>query len=180
MAKRLEDMTLAELWELFPIELVPHSGEWASWAQDEIRSLGFILSTFHPVISHIGSTAIDGIFAKPIIDILVEIDRDKDWEMVKNMLVDAGYICMAESDMQMSFNKGYTPKGYAEKVFHIHVHRAGDNDEIIFRDYLNAHHEMAIEYENLKLSLLLEYRNNRDAYTEAKSGFVSKILSLAK
>ncbi len=100
--------------------------------------------------------------------------------MVKNMLVDAGYICMAESDMQMSFNKGYTPKGYAEKVFHIHVHRAGDNDEIIFRDYLNAHHEMAIEYENLKLSLLLEYRNNRDAYTEAKSGFVSKILSLAK
>ena len=69
--------------------------------------------------------------------------------------------------------------GFAEKVFHIHVRAYGDNDEIYFRDYLIAHHEVAKEYESLKLSLLPEYRNNRDGYTRAKSEFVKRVTSLA-
>ncbi len=50
----------------------------------------------------------------------------------------AGYICMSSSENRMSFNKGYTPQGYAEKVFHVHIHAMGDNDEIAFRNYLNS------------------------------------------
>ena len=90
-----------------------------------------------------------------------------------------GYICMAESDNRISFNKGYTPAGYAEKVFHIHFHKTGDNDEILFRDYLIAHPEVAKEYEILKLSLLPKYKNDRDGYTEAKSEFVLQIIKRA-
>ena len=93
---------------------------------------------------------------------------------------DAGYICMSVSDIRMSFNKGYTPYGYADKVFHIHFHTVGDNDEIYFRDYLIANPGIAKEYEKLKLSLLPEYRNNRDGYTDAKGEFVRHVIDLAK
>ncbi len=87
---------------------------------------------------------------------------------------------MSVSDSRMSFNKGYPPAGYADKVFHIHLHRAGDNDEIRFRDYLIARPEVSKEYEILKLSLLPKYRNDRDGYTEAKTAFVMGVVDIAK
>ena len=83
---------------------------------------------------------------------------------------------MSESETRISFNKGYTPAGYADKVFHIHIHLPGDNAEIQFRDYLIAHPESAKAYEALKLSLLPKYRHNRDGYTAAKTEFVKEIL----
>lgn len=176
----LKGMSLEELWELFPITLSPHNHEWKVWADDEIRSLSELLKNYAPVINHIGSTAIRGIMAKPIVDILVELSSDCDWLKVKSILENFGYICMSESKSRMSFNKGYTPAGYAEKVFHIHIHTIGDNDEISFRDYLRNNPTVTKEYEALKLSLLPEYRNNRDGYTEAKSDFIKHVLALAK
>ena len=81
--KRLQDMTLEELWELFPIILTPHNPQWAIWAKDEIGLLSDLLSSYNPIINHIGSTAIPEIQAKPIIDILVEISPDIEWESIK-------------------------------------------------------------------------------------------------
>lgn len=172
-------MTLEELWQLFPIVLTPHQLQWKDWAREEIENLTALLSGYCPVITHIGSTAIPNIHAKPIIDILVEINPSADKQQIKEKMETAGYICMSVSDNRMSFNKGYTSAGYAEKVFHIHFHRAGDNDEILFRDHLIAHPEVAEEYENLKLSLLPKYRNDRDGYTEAKSEFVRRTIKQA-
>ncbi len=176
MSKRLQDMTLDELWELFPIVLAPHNPKWAIWAKGEIRLLSDLLSSFDPIINHIGSTAIKGIQAKPIIDILVELSTDIDWTLIKDIMGVNGYICMSESDNRISFNKGYTPTGYADKVFHIHFHRIGDNDEILFRDYMIEHPAAAKEYELLKQSLLPKYKNDRDGYTEAKTEFVKNII----
>lgn len=178
--RNLKDMTLAELWELFPIVLAAYNPDWSKWADKEILDLSTLLRDYTPIINHIGSTAIPNIQAKPIIDILVEIAPDNDWQWVHETMEKSGYICMSVSDTRMSFNKGYTPKGYADKVFHIHFHSIGDNDEIIFRDYLIAHPEAAKEYERLKLSLLPEYRHDRDGYTDAKSEFVSNVVQLAK
>ena len=175
---KLKGMTLEELWQLFPITLVPHSPEWKEWAVEEIQSLHLLLADFGPTINHIGSTAIPGIMAKPIVDILVEISADCDWSAVKKVLENVGYICMSESRGRMSFNKGYTTTGYAERVFHIHIHKPGDNDEIRFRDYLRKNPSVAKGYEVLKLSLLPMYRNDRDGYTEAKSDFIRRIMAL--
>ena len=170
-------MSLEELWELFPIILSPHSPEWKTWADNEIQSLSSLLAHYTPVINHIGSTAVPGIMAKPIVDILVEISSDCDWHEVKNILEESGYICMSESANRMSFNKGYTPSGYATRVFHIHIHVLGDNDEIYFRDCLRRNPIVAKEYETLKLSLLPKYRNNRDGYTEAKTDFIKTVMA---
>lgn len=177
MKKDLKDMSLEELWELFPIELTPHNEHWAEWAEEEIEYLSTLLSDFNPRISHFGSTAIPGIQAKPIVDILVEMPEGFDCNEARRILESLGYICMSVNDCRMSFNKGYTPDGYAEKVYHIHLHTDSENDDIFFRDYLRAHPDAAKQYESLKLSLLPKFRHNRDAYTEAKSPFVNSILS---
>ena len=87
---------------------------------------------------------------------------------------------MSMTDRRMSFNKGYTPEGFAEKVFHVHVHARGDNVELYFRDYLLENPDTAHQYEALKLSLLPAYRYNRDGYTAAKAKFVAHVTGLAK
>ena len=87
---------------------------------------------------------------------------------------------MSNSSTRLSFNKGYTVDGFAEKVFHVHLRYAGDNDELYFRDYLNDNSDIAHEYENLKLKLWKEFEYNRDAYTHAKTDFVKMYTTKAK
>ena len=87
---------------------------------------------------------------------------------------------MSENENGMSFNKGYTENGFAERVFHLHLRYAGDNSELYFRDYLNEHPDIAKEYETLKRLLWKEYEHNRDAYTNAKTEFVQKYTAQAK
>lgn len=87
---------------------------------------------------------------------------------------------MSESIARMSFNKGYTACGFADKMFHLHLRRFGDNDELYFRDYLIENKDIAKLYEKLKLDLWKRYENNRDAYTESKTEFVNYYTDKAK
>lgn len=87
---------------------------------------------------------------------------------------------MSANESRMSFNKGYTLSGYADRVFHVHIHAMGDNAEIHFRDYLIQHPDAARQYEDLKLSLLAKFKHNRDGYTMAKSEFIGRIIQKAE
>lgn len=170
MGKDLSDMSLEELWQLFPIQLVEHQAYWEDWYQSEkFRLLSLLPPTAK--MHHIGSTSIHKIWAKPIIDILVEASV-KDHGVIKDLLLENGYLCMAQTETQIDFNRGYTPDGFAEKVFHLHLRKPGDNDELYFRDYLNEHVEVAEKYEKLKLSLWKQYEYDRNGYTESKTEFV--------
>lgn len=182
MPKKLSEMTLEELWQLFPIFLVEHDDKWKIWYNEECQRIyDFLTDDITDVkISHIGSTAIDHIWAKPIIDILVEIPLAEDIRKVKDVIAQNGYLCMSENEKKISFNKGYTENGFAEKVFHLHLRYLGDNDELYFRDYLNEHPAIAKEYEKLKLSLWKTYEHDRDGYTEAKREFVSEYTKKAR
>lgn len=180
MSKPLSDMTLEELWELFPIILSEHQDCWKDWYDEEKQNITSVLRCENLRISHIGSTAINNILAKPIVDILIEIPKDISMADVKDQLISGGYICMSEEKSRKSFNKGYTNAGFAERVFHVHLRYCGDNDELYFRDYMNSHPALAEEYEKLKLSLWKRYEHNRDAYTGAKSEFVKKYTNCAK
>ncbi len=179
MNKKLSEMTLDELWQLFPIFLTEHKSYWADWYNEEKALLQSLLPPdveFH----HIGSTAINGIMAKPIIDILVVVDTVVQIKNVANVLGEHGYLIMSSSENRISLNKGYTENGFAEKVYHLHIRLKNDIDEIYFRDYLNAHPEIAKEYEELKLRLWKEYEHNRDAYTASKTEFVKRYTNAAK
>ena len=129
---------------------------------------------------HIGSTAINGIMAKPIIEILIAGESKDQLNQTALIMPNNNYIVMSSSENRISLNKGYTESGFAEKVFHLHVRLKDDLDEISFRDYLNNHPAVAKDYEQLKLRLWKEYEHNRDAYTNAKSEFVNKYTKSAK
>lgn len=181
MSPSLEEMSLEELWQLFPIFLREHQDEWKGWyAEERLRLLSFLPANQLVRISHIGSTSLETIWAKPIVDILLEIPKETDMAVIRDLLLQNGYLLMSESQGRMSFNKGYTPSGFAERVFHLHLRYEGDHDELYFRDYLQEHPAVAKDYEQLKLSLWKQYEHNRDAYTDSKTDFIKKYTKEAK
>lgn len=179
--KTLDNMDLEELWQLFPIFLVSYKSEWNLWYECEKNN---IFSLFPNKIikrcSHIGSTAIPDIWAKDIVDILLEVETEEDMLSVKNLLLQNNWRCMSQKTARISMNKGYTSDGFADKVFHLHLRLLGDCDELYFRDYLREHPDIAKEYEKQKLCLWKKYPNDRDAYTEEKGDFIKKYTKIAK
>lgn len=181
MGKSLSEMSLEELWQLFPIFLMEHQEIWETWYDEEAAILKEVLNDKQIIrISHIGSTAIKGIWAKPIIDILIEVPKVCNMNVMKEVLIQNGYVCMSENEKRISFNKGYTENGFAMKVYHLHLRYVDDNDELYFRDYLNENPLLAKQYEELKLSLWKKYEHNRDGYTESKTEFISECSKEAK
>lgn len=179
MDKKLSDMSLEELWQLFPIVLTEHQDCWKTWCADEKAGLQKIIPPTAR-IEHIGSTAVATIWAKPIIDILVEAPKECDLADIKDLLIKTGYICMSQSADRYSFNKGYTENGFSEKVFHLHLRHTGDNDELYFRDYLIDSPDIARQYEAMKLALWKKFEHDRDGYTRAKTEFIQKYTAEAK
>jgi len=181
MKTRLSDLSLEELWQLFPIELRPYNPMYPIWYEEKKRELLEVLGPDVAAIHHIGSTAIPSIDSKPIIDILVEVDEKTHPSSLKRTLQKAGWILMHEEvPMRDSYNMGYTIDGFAEKVFHLHLRYKGKQDELVFLDYLLNHEEACLAYEDLKRTLAKRYRHHRDHYTKMKTDFVKKILELAK
>lgn len=179
MNKKLSEMTLDELWQLFPVFLTEHKPYWSDWYGEEEAHLKKILPSAVGFY-HIGSTAVEGIWAKPIIDILAVFSTYGEMLSAAKTLQGSGYIEMSRSQNRISFNKGYTESGFAERVFHLHLRLCGDDGEVYFAKYLNARPEVAKEYESLKLRLWKEYEHDRDGYTRAKTAFVQKYTALAK
>lgn len=173
MGKELSEMALEELWDLFPISLVPHDERWIECYQEIQADICELLAAYPPErVSHIGSTAIAGIWAKNIVDVLVELSEAADMVEVAHILERNGFTIMSSEQGRISLNRGYTKEGFADRVYHIHLRYSGDNDELYFRDYLIEHPEVARDYEALKFKLWKRYEHDRDAYTEAKTDFV--------
>lgn len=184
MGKELSEMTLEELWELFPIILKEHNRDYKGWYEIEKQNLSKCINHQNiKRLSHIGSSAVEGLISKPTVDILLEIDNETNIVQLKDILSQNGWGLMSSQKdpyMQISFNKGYTKEGFAEKVYHLHMRYYGDWSELYFRDYLIEHKEIAEEYGKLKLELKEKYEHDRDGYTNAKSGFILKYIEKAR
>lgn len=182
--KLLSEMTNDELWQLFPIVLEPYNVDWRQWYEEERAELVRLIGKENiGRISHIGSTAVEGLIAKPTVDILVELRRDCDTDALIQTMEQNSYIYSQQPQKpppHMMLLKGYMPKGFAERVFHIHVRYMGDSDELCFRDYLRSHSDIAAQYGELKRSLKDKHEHDRDAYTEEKTEFVQRVTALAK
>ncbi len=174
-------MTLEELWALFPIILREHNSDYSKWYElEKDNIIGCVGLKNIKRINHIGSSSVKGLISKPTVDILMEIGRDSKMEQLKVVLMNDGWILMNEGDKGLVFNKGYTPDGFSEKVYHLHVRYLGDWEELYFRDYLLVHRDVAEAYGEFKLSLLPKYRHNRDGYTEAKTDFIMRYTEKAR
>jgi len=181
--KELKDMSLEELWELFPIILEEYNPEYEIWYKEECAAISNSLKN-HDIfrINHIGSTSVEGMVSKPTVDILLEFPKGYDKGSIVRTLQKEGWMVMAEDDRKQTvdMNKGYTSEGFAEKVYHLHIRSIGDHGELYFRDHLRKHLDTAREYEQLKLTLKDRFEHDRDAYTMAKTEFVERYTAEAR
>ncbi len=184
MTGDLRDLSLEELWRLFPVELKEYSSDYPRWFEAQKSELEKIL---HPSaifrLSHIGSTAVPGLFAKPVVDILLEMNPGANLQEFSATLEDHDWIEMHRQTSPHPWfvlNKGYTAQGYASRVFHLHLRYTGDWDELYFRDYLRSNPAVCEEYAMLKKDLQVRFTHNRDAYTAAKTDFIKSCTRYAR
>ena len=159
----------------FPIKLVKRNNEWASWYEDEKINLLSKLKKYKVSIYHIGSTAIPNIYSKDIIDIILEIYKDDDFDSIIDILNVEWELRWIE-DNRAFLVKGYGEDGFQTKVYHLHVRRKGDIEEVKFRDILIKNPKIAKQYESLKLDLELTYKYDREGYTAGKTKFIRDII----
>ena len=131
-------------------------------------------------ISHVGSTAIPGILAKNIVDIMAELAPGEDMERAAEAIEGLGFVRKYTEPGRIFLRLGYTEEGFAKEGFHLHLRYRGDCDELYFRDYLSENPAIASEYEALKQRLWRQYEHDRDAYTEGKTAFIRKQTEAAK
>ena len=180
MRQDFSQVSAERLAKLFPVVLAEHNPNWAKCYEEEKDFLQSVFQEKALRISHIGSSAVPGLLAKPTIDILLEVNKDCDLEAITERMLDEGYVVnMPKSDLIL-YLKGYTPQGFLGQAMHIHVRHVGDWGELYFRDYLIAHPNVMNEYAVLKRNLKEQYPNDRDGYTDAKGQFVQKYTELAR
>ena len=117
-AKPLSEMTLEELWQLFPIILSGHDPDWKNYYEEEKTLLEKSFGNLLVRIEHIGSTAVEGLIAKPTVDILLEVVLTASPDAVRQTAERCGYTVMSEKNVReyrLDLCKGYTPHGFARR-----------------------------------------------------------------
>ena len=130
-------------------------------------------------VHHVGSTAIPGMIAKPIIDIMIGVATLADSRPCIDVLRGAGWWYAPYRPDTMHWFCRPSP---ARRTHHLHLVPTGSDwyqAELAFRDYLIAHPEAAEQYARLKQDLAARFPNDREAYTDGKSEFIARINALA-
>lgn len=157
------------------LNLEVHNEKWTEDFDDEVNKIkGILLGNFIEA-HHIGSTAILGIKAKPVIDILLEVKSLNKVDECDNALESLGYEIMGEYGIQ---GRRFLKKGKEIRTHHLHVYESG-NSEIerhrLFVDFMNAHPNKATKYEKLKIKLISLYSELPDKYSQGKFEFIQQM-----
>ena len=168
------------------IVLADHDPEWEIIAAQTIEQLWRVFGSAAKDIQHVGSTAIQHIKAKPIIDIVVAADDFKAVKALNAELESRGFLRRHwETDQQMLFAVGDYARADGVVTHFIHVVKTDSMDwhnYINFRDYLNANIAVAKSYENLKMKLAAENQGDqgREKYLAGKFDFIERTLQEAQ
>lgn len=160
-----------------PIIVIPYDSSWPDKFEAERQVLARTLAPWLAgPIEHVGSTAVLGLDAKPVIDIMVAV---KSLDASRSAIPAAeavGYIYWPyKADIMHWFCK----PSDAHRTHHLHLVPYGSRlwlDRLGFRDALRADAQLAQEYAQLKHCLANKYRDDREAYTQSKSAFVHQVL----
>ncbi|MDO1581519.1 GrpB family protein [Rhizobium oryzicola] len=162
-----------------PIVLEPPNPRWAALFETERLAMENVNEGWFSAIHHIGSTSIPGIVAKPIIDILVALNRDEDGAACAAAMETIGYEYRGDGGIS---GRRYYRKGNPH-THHVHMfvesHPAYGR-HLRFRDFLRAHPEDARAYEALKQELAVRFVSDTFSYSQAKDEFCQRIARLAK
>jgi GrpB-like predicted nucleotidyltransferase (UPF0157 family) len=160
------------------VKLMPHTELWHQLFAEEEARLRDAISEYTLAIEHVGSTAVCGLSAKPIIDIAVAVRQIADAERCVTPLGNIGYEYHGEYGIP---GRHFFCKG-EPRTHHLHLVEADSDlwrNHLLFRDYLRQHAEVAAQYDKLKRGLAHDYKDNREAYTEGKAAFIENVLRVA-
>lgn len=161
------------------IEVVDYNPAWPELFAKECYVLQKTLKGVAIAIHHIGSTAVLGLAAKPIIDILIEITN---LDMLDRLNIDMESIGYKPKGEFGIAGRRYFQKGGNERTHHLHAFIAGDQNvarHLAFRDYLRANQVVSAEYAELKRSIALNCDNDSQKYCDGKDRFIKKHETLA-
>lgn len=164
------------------IEIADYDYNWNNLYTEEEKKIKNILKSILINIYHIGSTSIENLKAKPIIDILAAVDDINKVDSYNDDFSDIGYKAMGENGISKRrfFIKDYTDKNGIEKRFsHIHIFDINNKFDIerhlAFRDFLRANKDIAEEYVKIKLEAYKICNNDIEAYCNYKDNFIKDI-----
>ena len=186
MTETLEDRVRRAVQEDIAIE--PYSPEWPRLFLEEKEHLLTCLP--HELIGrieHFGSTAVPGLSAKPIIDMLVEVRALEDVaQHIAPLLREHGYEFFWRDTEPGLPGIAYAwfikRDAHGRRTHHIHCleGRSSGWERLLFRDYLRAHPAAAREYDALKRRIAAEHPDDRKAYAKAKTGFIRRVMKAAR
>jgi GrpB-like predicted nucleotidyltransferase (UPF0157 family) len=164
------------------VQISDYDPQWPHRFAEESAAIRSAIGKWAVRVEHIGSTAVPGLPAKPIIDIMVGLHRlsDADHCLAPLAAIDYEYIPEYESAIP---ERRYFRKGPQTRHFHLHMVEIESefwNRHLAFRDYLRSHLQTAKAYEVLKRRLAASYQADREGYTEAKTDFIQSVLAQAR
>jgi GrpB-like predicted nucleotidyltransferase (UPF0157 family) len=162
------------------VQVVPYTPMWAELFQEECRRLQQALGSLALDIQHIGSTAVPGLAAKPIMDLGIAVSTDAEVAACVPLLAALGYTYREDrgSNEGHFFDRG--PEQQLTHYLHmLLISSPAWQNYLLFRDYLIAHPDIRDAYMQLKQDLAKRYAADRAAYTAAKAEFVQGVLAAA-
>jgi len=167
-----------------PIVIVAYDPAWPlRFQQERDLILGTCGTDAFVRIEHIGSTAVPGLGAKPIVDIMPGLRSLADAPRLTPLLETIGYEYVPTLESDLPERRFFRKDVAGERAFHLHIVETTSGfweRHVLFRDYLRAHPEAAAAYERLKRRLAAEYGSDRVGYTDAKTEFIRSIEEAAR
>lgn len=161
------------------VKLEKYNSNWVNEFNEEKEILSKVFGDIAIEIEHVGSTSIEGLSAKPIIDIAIAVNKLEDIEKVKIYFEKEPYSIKEDSvNDEILVRKGSEDN----RTHFIHIMELNSKryqDTIIFRDYLKDNIDTLKAYEKLKKDLANKYSNNRKMYTTSKNEFIQKVIEKA-
>jgi GrpB-like predicted nucleotidyltransferase (UPF0157 family) len=170
-----------------PIAIVAYDPAWPGrYTAEEERLRNVLPADLCTGFAHIGSTAVPGLSAKPIIDIQVEVfDLDRVRSEVVPVMRGLGYEFIWRPSMgeRAPFYAWFIGRdAFGDRAYHVHMVQPdrATADRLLFRDLLRMNKAAAMRYEALKQALVAAHPNDREAYTRAKEPFIVNVLDAAR
>ena len=162
------------------VELEPYQESWKDFYEKEAQRLDEITDGYFQNIEHIGSTAIEDMVAKPIVDILAAVENLESSKDIIPVLENHGYEHRPDEDVSGRLFLAKGPR--TNRTCYLSIAEMQSEfyrEKLAFRDYLREHPKTAEEYAVLKEELASAYSDTRAEYTAQKGDFIQNILSRA-
>ena len=164
-----------------PIEVVDYDRDWPRQYVAERDRIDAAIGDVALAIEHVGGTAVPGLPAKPVIDLMVGVEDIERAGPAVAGLINLGYEYVPELESQLP-DRRYFRRGSPES-HHVHMVPVSSDywaEHLLFRDYLRTHPQAAEEYGKLKLGLAGRHRLDRDAYRAGTVPFIDTVVAAAR